>query len=356
MGIWSPSNILSIGSPSTTWTLTVTTEPAAGATGTFNVKVNKAGSTSGFNRVQMVAKGPAGQTQNLSNWNGGLADGNIRSQVLTIPFHEIRFYTYIYDASTHPSWLESDYSGTSYWAGAPPTSPASPVQDAATLVLGGPVTLGPGVSTAPVGAGVVTAPTGDLLSDLSDRAAARLVDRDGVWTLEPALPTAGTPTLTVAVGTNLVTASSVLDVDTADHAQQVRVLYTRPWREGDSASPPGTVLGDGSSQPDTVEVAVMSTTSHGPATMDVRRTGVPATTALAQQVATALAARAWLRGRSVEVTCPAAWWVRPGDTIRLTLPGGTWRDLWAAQVRHTAQDATTSLVLREFALSAYPPD
>ena len=186
---------------------------------------------------------------------------------------------------------------------------------------------------------------------------------DDEWVLEPALPVAGDPVLYVEPGAagDMIGIESVIDIDTSEHAQRVHLIYSRP-RTLDDDPPLGGTDPAGDAVPDTVDYIKSSNPDHGAGgaigsfTTVVRRRGLPSSDALAQATADTLGARAWLRGRRIEVTCPVAWWVKPGHTVRVTAPGGTATDWWVATARHDAASATSTIGLRPFTLADYPPD
>ena len=194
----------------------------------------------------------------------------------------------------------------------------------------------------------------DLAQDLADRSGDAVTIYDGQqWVVEPAVPTPGAPVLHVSVGSNLVSAQSVLDLDTSDHAAGIRLRYTLAKPGTDRTI--GRVAADGVTVvDDAVEVTARAAQVTNGGIRIIDRAGVPVTEQVAQDTAVRMAQRAWLRGMSLEVQCPAAWWVRPRHTVRVTLRPGVYQDYWVATVRISSTDAMMTLGLRPFTLGVYP--
>lgn len=188
----------------------------------------------------------------------------------------------------------------------------------------------------------------DAAADIADRSEIRLVDRGSGWEALPALPTPGSVVLTIEAGVNLIAADSVVDIDQADWAQSVLVVYTWPeeWDDNPEDATPAV--------PITRRQIAWSSPQYGTDTLIERRDGVPATEAQAQVVADVLGARAWLRGHALEVTTVCCAWVRVADTVTVDLPWAPAADYWVAEARHDSQAATSTLTLRGFDLTYYP--
>lgn len=177
----------------------------------------------------------------------------------------------------------------------------------------------------------------DSAADMAERAGVKLVDLGDGWETLPPIPTPGTPTLIASHGVNLISATHTSDIDNSEHAQRVCMEYQWPDPADGSRTVTRRAFGYG----------------HGDYTKLIRRSGIPISQDVAQQTANALSDRAWLRGSSVTIVVTCCSWVRPGDTIRVTLPGQPMADWWAASVSHDSVAATSTIQLRAFALAPY---
>lgn len=151
----------------------------------------------------------------------------------------------------------------------------------------------------------------DTIADLADRLEARCFD-DGTrtWRLEPTPTLAGTPDLDLAAGAGsvLLEATPTLDRD----AWHNYVALTYEWRDTAGAD-------------QVVRATAYATTGPyaitGPAgrrILDVTR-NVPTTQAEANTAAGAILRRALTRGATAPISAVAAYWLRPGSTVRATL-------------------------------------
>lgn len=178
----------------------------------------------------------------------------------------------------------------------------------------------------------------DAANDIADRSGVKLIDLGDGWEALDPIPPLQAPAIHIAHGVNLISASHSADIDNSEHSSRVLMEYEWP----DPADPTRTIT-------------CRAHASGGPGeyTTVHRRRGVPISQAIAQQTAQALADRAWLRGADLTVVTTCVAWVRPGDTIRVTLPDDDPRDWWCASARHDSTTATSTLVCRAFTLEPY---
>lgn len=168
----------------------------------------------------------------------------------------------------------------------------------------------------PAGAAVNQSPVGDkwqLVADLSDRLGAQTYDnglRQWFTQLPPELDDYCLE-LAVGIGGTLVTSDTS---QSRDDGFYNRVFLAYEWTDTGGV--------------DRRIVAVRSITSgpYAAAVGNVRTyqetRNVPTTQAEADAAATSLVKRTVTRGRSFQVTAPSAYWLRPGHTVKLTLPLG----------------------------------
>lgn len=152
----------------------------------------------------------------------------------------------------------------------------------------------------------------DLALDLADRIGARLYD-DGLrtWRIDPA-PVLGTSALDLAVGANGTITASQATIDRDGWANVVLLRYR--WR--DTSDVEHTI----------VAVRRVTTGAYaatvGNSKIVVVEREVATTQTEANAAAAALVARYVTRGRSLTVSAVSAYWLRPGDTVNVTLPSG----------------------------------
>lgn len=153
----------------------------------------------------------------------------------------------------------------------------------------------------------------DTLTDLADRIAAQVFD-DGsrTWVVRD-VPTLGsTPAITVTPGKGGTLIDSDSGIDREGWANWVVIRYV--WT--DASNVRQRIVGNGrvTSGP--------YSSSSGNLKIELVERQTPATQAQADAAAAALVARMVTRGRSVVITAPSAFWLRPGDTIGVQLPTG----------------------------------
>jgi hypothetical protein len=152
----------------------------------------------------------------------------------------------------------------------------------------------------------------DLVNDLADQIEAQVYD-DGTrqWWIA-ATPVIGTPALELKVGAGgtIIRSRSGLDRDT--WFNQVFALYR--WRDTSDVEHTITSVRSVTSG---VYAAVVGNTKS----LRVERE-IATTQAQADAAASAMVKRLVTRGRTFTVTAIAAYWLRPGMTINVTLPLG----------------------------------
>lgn len=174
----------------------------------------------------------------------------------------------------------------------------------------------PPISAAVTGDPVTVSPVTDRWStavDLADRLGAQVYD-DGLrtWHIEPAPTLAGTPDLSITVGqAGTLTATD----DTLDRDEWFNYVLLR-YRWTDTAGVDQQVLG-------TAYVATGPYAITGPAgkRIFIDEREIPTTQADANAAAAAVLDRQLSRGTTYRLTAIAAWWLRPGMTVAVTLPG-----------------------------------
>lgn len=152
----------------------------------------------------------------------------------------------------------------------------------------------------------------DLIVDLADRIGARVYD-DGLrtWHIDPA-PVLGTPNLDIAVGATGTIVSSAAQMGREEWANQVLLVYS--WR--DTSDVDHTIK-----SVRRITTGAYAAVAGNTKTLRVDRE-VATTQTEANAAAAALVARTVTRGRSLTVTAVSAYWLRPGDTVNVTLPTG----------------------------------
>ena len=152
----------------------------------------------------------------------------------------------------------------------------------------------------------------DLVLDLADRIGARVYD-DGlrVWHIDPA-PVLGTPALDLAVGANGTIVTSDADLSRDQWANVVLLRYR--WRDTSDVEHTITAVRR-------ITTGVYAA-NVGNSKIELVEREVATTQTEANAAAAALVARTVTRGRSLTVSAVSAYWLRPGDTVNVTLPTG----------------------------------
>lgn len=169
--------------------------------------------------------------------------------------------------------------------------------------------------TAGVGPAIAQGPYDDrwdLVLDLSDRIGARTFD-DGLrgWHIDP-VPVLGTPNLDLSVGANGTIVDSEAGLGRDEWANVVILRYR--WR--DTSDVEHTITATRRVQTGPYAATV------GNSKIELVERDVATTQTEANAAAAALVARTVTRGRSLTVTAVSAYWLRPGDTVNVTLPTG----------------------------------
>jgi hypothetical protein len=177
----------------------------------------------------------------------------------------------------------------------------------------------------------------NTLADLADRIEARVYD-DGLrnWWITP-VPVLGTPALALAVGQGGTLTATDADMSRDDDwANRVYLLYS--WTDSSDVLHTIRAMRQITSGP--------YSTANTVRTLKLER-NIPATQTQANAAAAALVARTVTRGRSLTVTGVSAYWLRPGDTVDVTLlTGPTERHLVvsvAFDLKTGLMDVTTRL-------------
>lgn len=175
-------------------------------------------------------------------------------------------------------------------------------------------TLSPTV-TSPVGPAITQGPyedRWDLVLDLADRIGARVFD-DGlrVWHIDPA-PVIGAVAADLSVGSSGTITTSDAELGRADWANVVLLTYR--WRDTSDVEHTITATRRVQTGP---YAANVGNSKILPVEREVSTTQTEANAAAA-----ALVARSVTRGRSLVVRAVSAYWLRPGDTVNVTLPTG----------------------------------
>lgn len=152
----------------------------------------------------------------------------------------------------------------------------------------------------------------DALADLADRIGARVYD-DGLrtWWITPT-PTLDTPALELAVGDGGT-------IDTSDSGLGREGWYNRVYLKHswvDTSDVEHLVRSVRSITSGTYQAVVGNTRTL------IEERNTPATQTQADAAATSLVARTVTRGRSFSLSAVSAYWLRPGHTVRVTLPTG----------------------------------
>lgn len=170
--------------------------------------------------------------------------------------------------------------------------------------------------TSAVGPAIVQGPyedRWDLIQDLADRIGARVFD-DGMrgWHVDPA-PVLGTAALDLAVGANGTITSSDAQLSRDEDWGNVVLLRYR-WR--DTSDVEHTIVAVRR-----VQTGAYAANVGNSKVLPFERE-VATTQTEANAAAAALVARTVTRGRTLVVSAISAYWLRPGDTVNVTLPTG----------------------------------
>lgn len=178
-------------------------------------------------------------------------------------------------------------------------------------------------------------PVWTALVDISDRVGAWTYHDGLTWrvTTRPVLTTPRYTVTTGATGT-VITA----DAETSRETWHNAVVVIHEWRDEAGVDRSARGWAQVASGP-------LSVTSAGRRTLVVRR-DTPVTTAAAILSARALLARTMTRGVRTQVTAIAAYWLRPGMTVALTLPGRAVERLLVASIRFDLVTGLMDLRLR----------
>lgn len=177
----------------------------------------------------------------------------------------------------------------------------------------------------------------DTVADLADRIEAQVYD-DGLrrWHVVD-VPTLGTVALTVKDGQGGTLVDSAAGLARDGWANYVALRYV--WTDDANVRHRVTTTRKVTSG------AYAATTGNLRMFLDDRDT--PTTQAQADAAATSLVKRMVSRGRSLRITTPSAYWIRPGDTITAQLPTGDPETCLVASVefdlRTGLMDITTRL-------------
>jgi hypothetical protein len=177
----------------------------------------------------------------------------------------------------------------------------------------------------------------DTIADLADRIGAQVYD-DGLrgWHVD-AVPVLGTVALSVAHGAGGTLVSSDADVSREDGwANWVVLRYV--WT--DASNVRQRIVG--SRRVQTGPYA--ATTGNIKFWTEDRDT--PTTQAQADAAAAALVARTVTRGRSLTISTPSAYWLRPGDTITVQLPTGDPETHLVARVEFDLRTGLSTITTR----------
>jgi hypothetical protein len=177
----------------------------------------------------------------------------------------------------------------------------------------------------------------DTVADLADRITAQVYD-DGTRTWHVAdVPTLGTVALTIADGDGGTLVESEAGLARDEWANYVALRYV--WTDDSNVRHRVT------STRRVTSGAYAATTDNTKMFLDDRDT--PTTQAQADAAATSLVKRMVTRGRSLRISTPSAYWIRPGDTITAKLPTGDPETCLVASVdfdlRTGLMDITTRL-------------
>ena len=152
----------------------------------------------------------------------------------------------------------------------------------------------------------------DTVQDLADQIEAQVYD-DGLrtWHIDPA-PALASSGYVLAVGPGGTVTGSDAGLDREDWANWVVLRYK--W-----TSTAGAQLGAVGSQ--RITSGPYAATAGNVKIAYIER-NTPSTNGLANQAAASLVKRMVTRGRSLAVTAPSPYWLRPGDTTQVALPTG----------------------------------
>lgn len=184
-------------------------------------------------------------------------------------------------------------------------------------------------TSGPTGTSVTVDPITDkwgTIDDLADRISADVYDNGlRAWVIAPRPTLAGTPALIITPGTN----GTMIDaLDVLDRAQWHNYVWVRyRWRSGATDN---QVIATAYAQ--TGPYAI--TGPAGKRTLSDDR-NVPTTQADANAAAVALLTRRLSKARSSSVDTIAAWWIRPGSTVTVAIPGATSKDYLVTRVEWT---------------------
>lgn len=212
---------------------------------------------------------------------------------------------------------------------------------AVELLLAQLITPAPRFTATLTGPAVTLDPVPDrweAISDLADRLEGRVFD-DGTraWRLEATPTLAGTPDLELAAGdgSTLIDATAELDRDLWHNY----VMLSYEWRDAAGTDQTIRATAYASSGPYAI------TGPAGRRILKITRT-VPTTQAEANTAAAAILRREITRGQTGTLEAVAAYWIRPGSTVRATLGTRTAVDYLIDRVIFRPLEATMTLYPR----------